>query len=121
MWSSSTSWAETDLRSYMFQAAENAPLFLEAFFEACEILRSGKKGYYPPEAAMINEVCLRHQIGYEIRRPELVLREAQTAVVTCSRSRSGGLRNSCMRAAAEKLCRRPFGSWNPCPRRLAGC
>jgi hypothetical protein len=32
--SSSTSWAETDLNSYMSEAATNAPLFIEAFFDA---------------------------------------------------------------------------------------
>jgi hypothetical protein len=32
--SSSESWAESDLSSVMSQAAQNAPLFLEAFYEA---------------------------------------------------------------------------------------
>jgi hypothetical protein len=40
-WSSSASWAETDLHSYMQDAAKNAPLFIEAFYEACESLRLG--------------------------------------------------------------------------------
>ena len=38
-WSSSVSWAETDLDGYMRQAAVNAPLFIEAFYDACEALR----------------------------------------------------------------------------------
>src|SRR6267143_497827 len=38
-WSSSASWAESDLHSYMSDAAANAPLFIEAFYDACEALR----------------------------------------------------------------------------------
>ena len=35
-WSSSASWAETDLDSYMDHAAKNAPLFIEAFHDAAK-------------------------------------------------------------------------------------
>jgi hypothetical protein len=79
VWSSSASWAETDLRSYMFQAADNAPLFIEAFVDACETLR--KKGLFAPDAAMINEVLVNHRIGYEVRPPDLVLRDTALVVV----------------------------------------
>lgn len=34
--SSSESWAESDLYNLMSQTAENAPLFIEAFYEVCE-------------------------------------------------------------------------------------
>jgi len=36
--SSSTSWAETDMNAYMSAAQQNAPLFIEAFYDACESL-----------------------------------------------------------------------------------
>lgn len=39
-YSSSTSWAEDDLRRLLPQAAANAPLFIEAFYNACEELRA---------------------------------------------------------------------------------
>jgi len=72
--SSTESWAETDLSSVMKDAASNAPLFLEGFFDACEELREAGVG--TPDAAMLNGICDRHRIGYVIRPPELVLKEA---------------------------------------------
>lgn len=81
MWSSNASWAETDLFTYMRQTSEKAPLFLEAFFEACQTLPSISADYYALDAARINEVCQRHDIGYEIRPPELFLRESEMPIV----------------------------------------
>jgi hypothetical protein len=77
--SSSESWAETDLCSEMSQAARNAPMFLEAFFDVCEGLR--ERGLGVPDAPMINEICERHDIGYAINPPSLLLRESQLAPV----------------------------------------
>ncbi len=79
MQSSSESWAETDLWSAMSMAAENAPMFLEAFFDACEAL--GGRGLFAPNTQMINEVCERHDIGYAIDPPTLFLREGRVAPV----------------------------------------
>ncbi len=81
MWSTDASWAETDLVRYMNQASENAPLFLEAFFDACQTLPRINEDYYALDAERINEVCQTHQIGYEIRPPDLVLREAEMPIV----------------------------------------
>jgi hypothetical protein len=78
--SSSESWAETDLSSVMSAAAENAPLFLEAFHEACEELRA--KGRFAPDFAMINTVCDKHQVSYVLRPPELLLRETLSAAAS---------------------------------------
>lgn len=77
--SSSESWAETDMGSAMSQAAENAPMFLEAFFDACETLLG--RGLFAPTAQMINEVCGQHDIGYAIDPPRLLLREGRVAPV----------------------------------------
>jgi hypothetical protein len=74
VWSSSESWAETDMSTYMSQAAENAPVFLEAFYDACEDLRG--KGLFAPDAQMINELCAKHNVGYVLRPPEMFLRES---------------------------------------------
>lgn len=74
--SSTESWAESDLSSAMKDAASNAPLFLEAFFDACEELRVNGLG--TPDAAMLNDLCERHGIGYVIRPPDLLLKESAT-------------------------------------------
>lgn len=79
--SSSMSWAESDLHGSMRRAAENAALFIEAFHDACESLRQCNEEYYAPDSAMINAVCTKHQIGYEIQPPHLILRETQPALV----------------------------------------
>ncbi len=68
-WSSSASWAQTDLDNYMRQAAENAPLFIEAFYEACG---SVGKDIAVPDVSVINRVLAKHKSGYEIRPPDLV-------------------------------------------------
>ena len=79
VWSSSESWADTDLWRYMTAAAQNAPLFLEAFYDACESLRSGND-LFSPDASMINEVCDQNRIGYMIQPPKLVPRTSATLV-----------------------------------------
>ncbi len=61
VWSSNESWADTDLWTYMTSAAKNAPLFLEAFHDACESLRADD--LFAPDTSMINEVCDQHRIG----------------------------------------------------------
>ena len=76
-WSSSESWAESDLSSYMTNAAENAPVFLEAFYDACETFRG--QGLFAPDAHMINELCEKHNVGYVLHPPEMLLREAVVA------------------------------------------
>ncbi|WP_417910557.1 hypothetical protein [Candidatus Electronema sp. PJ] len=77
--SSSESWAESDLSSDMREAAKNAPLFLEAFYDACMKFQS--PGLFAPNAAMINAVCEKHRIGYILQPPELLLRESSSATV----------------------------------------
>src|ERR1035438_9581689 len=53
-WSSSASWADTDLQRHMGDAAKNAPLFIAAFYDACEALHAKNPEFYTPDAAMIN-------------------------------------------------------------------
>ena len=78
--SSSESWAETDLSSVMEQAAKNAPLFLEAFYGACEELR--QRGLVAADEAMINAICDKHELGYELKSPELLLRDSPLATAS---------------------------------------
>ena len=77
--SSSESWADTDLWTCMSAAAKNAPLFLEAFYDACESLRAGNE-LFAPDVSMINEVCDQHSIGYIIQPPNLVPQSSATLV-----------------------------------------
>jgi len=74
MRSTGESWAESDMSFVVKQAAENAPVFLDAFYEACEKLRT--PDFFAPDAAMINDLCRKHKIGYVLRPPELLLRES---------------------------------------------
>jgi hypothetical protein len=67
--SSSASWAETDLRSYMCQEGANAALFIEAFYDAFQSLPSGKAR---PGVEIINRVLRDAKSGWEIRLPNLV-------------------------------------------------
>ena len=73
--SSSESWAQTDLMRLMDSAAENAPLFIEFFYDACESLRERADGWFVPDASFINAILSRHNVGYEIQPPDLVARE----------------------------------------------
>lgn len=79
--SSSESWAETDLDRAMSSATDNAPLFIEAFFDACEGLRRQQPDWFTPDADMINRVLRKYDIGCEIRDHDLVLREEAAPVI----------------------------------------
>ncbi|RVP97125.1 hypothetical protein [Sinorhizobium meliloti] len=68
--SSSESWAESDLNNLLWQAAENAPLFIEAFYDGCEALRSDD--FTLPEVSRINRILAEHQAGFEIRPPAII-------------------------------------------------
>src|SRR6185369_10112904 len=74
MWSSNASGAETDVYRYMDEASPKTPRFLEAFCDACQTLSSVDQQYFAPDFKMINDVCQRHNVGYEIRPPDLILR-----------------------------------------------
>ena len=80
-WSSSASWAETDLWTYAQEAAANAPLFIEAFYDACESFRGEDSDVWVPDAEMINEVLAKHGVGYAVRPPRLEPREDTAPVV----------------------------------------
>ncbi len=75
--SSNESWAEVDLMNLMAEASGNAPLFIEALYDACEELRAKK--LFAPDTVMINEICERHGIGYLLRPPKLILRDSLEA------------------------------------------
>jgi hypothetical protein len=78
--SSSASWAETDLQEYMWKAAKNAPLFIEAFYDGCEALRQNAD-IVPPDVKIINRVLSEHKVDFEIRPPNLIFRAGQLETV----------------------------------------
>ena len=65
--SSSESWAESDLSLLVGQTAENAPLFIEAFYEACEALRADRS-IAVPDVGRMNRILKEHGVGYESER-----------------------------------------------------
>jgi hypothetical protein len=67
------------LQSYTQQAAANAPLSIEAFYDACEAL--GEKGVAVPNVAIINRVLSKHDAGYDIRPPDLINRNADAGSI----------------------------------------
>jgi hypothetical protein len=79
-WSSNASWAETDLRSHMNAASENAPLFIEAFYDACEALQRTHQDYAVPDVDLINRVLSNHNAGYHIHPPHLVSKNPQKVI-----------------------------------------
>jgi hypothetical protein len=80
-WSTSDSWAMTDLWTYAGQAASNAPLFIEAFYDACQTFRGNDEEAFAPDVEMINSILVKHDIGYAIRPPRLELREDSVPIV----------------------------------------
>lgn len=81
IWSSSHSWAETDLWTYAREAAANAPLFIEAFYDACESFGGDDADAWAPDVDMINEILAKHGIGYVITPPRLEPRENAVPIV----------------------------------------
>lgn len=77
-WSSSESWAWSDLNECMQRSAENAPLFIEAFYDGC--MACANESLAVPDLALINRVLMEHDAGYEIRPPLLVATRSYTAI-----------------------------------------
>jgi hypothetical protein len=75
--SSNADWAASDLKTLMDQASANAPLFIEAFYDACEALRNGDLDV--PDVADINYLLAEHDVHYTIRPPHLVATDKKTA------------------------------------------
>jgi hypothetical protein len=79
-WSSSASWAETDLEGYICDAAANAPMFIEAFHDACESLQQAHPDYGVPDVALINRVLAKCNAGFQIHGRNLISQNMQEAI-----------------------------------------
>jgi hypothetical protein len=78
--STSLSWAESDLNDYMSAAAGNAPLFIEAFFDAGNALQMANPQFIVPDVATINQILAKYAAGYELQPPALISRNPQPAI-----------------------------------------
>lgn len=83
--SSSISWADSDLDNYMSRAADNAPMFIEAFYDGCNALKAQNPLIGVPDVALINRILRENGADYEIRPPYLVFAAApeQVLVADC--------------------------------------
>ena len=78
--SSDEGWASTDLDRVMSGAAANAPLFIEAFYDACEDLQARYQEMVMPGVARINRILSDAGAGYHIAPPRLVANQIHVAV-----------------------------------------
>ena len=78
--SSDEGWASTDLDRVMSGAAANAPLFIEAFHDACETLQARYQGMVLPGTERINRILSQAGAGYHIDPPSLVAAQIHVPV-----------------------------------------
>lgn len=69
--SSSSSWAISDLRTVFDEAALNAPLFLEAFYEGCQELAQGHAPLTIPPVELLNRTLAETNAGFQYDPPTL--------------------------------------------------
>jgi hypothetical protein len=74
--SSDVGWAESDLASNVKYGAENAPLLIEAFYDACNSLIQQNPDWWLPDEGYLNTILRKHNVGYEIRFPDLLALES---------------------------------------------
>jgi hypothetical protein len=64
----------------MDKAANNAPLFIEAFYDGCNDLHERDPDIVVPDVARINRVLSENSAGFEIRLPDLVFGNLQPPI-----------------------------------------
>ena len=79
--SSALRFAEYDLRAAANAAAVNAPLFIEAFVDACRSFEQEGEDRYAPADGRINAVLAKYNIGFEVRGDQLLLRGEERQLV----------------------------------------
>jgi hypothetical protein len=78
--SSNESWAWSDLNDRMQRVAENAPLFIEAFYEGCWACGNDAPPLAVPDLSLINRILMESDAGYEIQPPFLIATHSYTAI-----------------------------------------
>lgn len=87
-WSSSESWAVSDLHDKMQAARDNAPMFIAAFWDGCEEVATRYPAIGLPDAAVINQILVQHGLPFELRPPELVSRRTDVPIAPAAPVRS---------------------------------
>ena len=70
--SSNENWASTDLERVMTVAAKNAPLYIEAFYNACEVLERRNPEMGMPGVSRINRILSETGSDFQIDPPRLI-------------------------------------------------
>ncbi len=78
--SSNESWAATDLAMVMGEASENAPLFIEAFYNACYELKKDHPEIEMPDVALINQILSNAGTGFQIDPPRLIATRTHVSI-----------------------------------------
>ena len=78
--SSSVDWAISDLRTAMREAADNAPLFIAAFYDASEAAQAARPDIMLPPEDVINHLLSEHEAGYTLRGDTLLAAAGQPMV-----------------------------------------
>ena len=78
--SSSEDWASSDLDSHMGDAAENAPLFIEAFYEGCLALQARNPNMVMPDLNLVNGFLNAADTGFQIDPPNLIATREHIAI-----------------------------------------
>ena len=97
--SSDRGWAATDLWSLMFDAAVNAPLFIEAFLEACEDVRA--LGAPVASVSDVNRVLRQHGTGYQVDLPKIIRASVGAEPVPVSAPAASERTNALIRRSLE--------------------
>lgn len=91
-WSSSESWAISDLHGAMMSAGDNAPVFVSAFWDGCAQVQTAYPEIGLPDADVVNQILYEHEVPYEVRPPALLARHPQTPIVVQTPQKSLGQR-----------------------------
>ena len=91
-WSSSESWAISDLHGAMMSAGSNAPVFISAFWDGCAQIQTAHPELGLPDADIINQILYKHEVPFEVRPPALLARHPQTPIVVQAPQKSLGQR-----------------------------
>jgi hypothetical protein len=79
--SSDAGWAATDLSRLMDEASNNAPLFIEAFYNACDTLNAQYPEIGLPDIGRMNRILAETAAGYQIEPPNLVVTQNHNSIV----------------------------------------
>lgn len=90
--SSSESWAISDLHTAMMSAANNAPVFISAFWDGCTQVQASHPEVGLPDADVVNQILYEHEVPFEVRPPALLARHPQAPIVVQAPEKSLGER-----------------------------